>query len=125
MATTKAEAIFDRVNSLMEQGISRSEAFDRIAQEENRPKDSIRGAFYGHKRKLEGGTPTRTRRRETTPETAVEDARATLERAINAIDAEIAAAEERAREAASEAKALKESAKERKEAIQARLEALR
>jgi hypothetical protein len=123
---TKAEQIYNRTHELMEQGMSRTDAFTRIAEDEQRPKDSIRGAYYGHKKKLEGGeTKPRTRRRETTPEDALADARASLERSIAAIDREVEVAEERATESAAEAKALKESSTERKKAITERLEALR
>jgi len=123
---TKAQAIYERVHQLMEDGASRTEAFERIAQDEDRPKDSIRGSYYAHKKRLEGGeSKPRTRRRETTPEDALADARASLERSIAAIDREIEVAEERASEAAAEAKALKESAAERKAAITERLEALK
>lgn len=123
---TKAEEIYNRTHQLMEQGMSRTDAFTKIATDEQRPKDSIRGAYYGHKKKLEGGEPrTRTRRRETTPEDALADARASLERSIAAIDREVEAAEERATEAAAEAKALKDSAAERKKAITERLGALK
>jgi hypothetical protein len=123
---TKAEQIFDRVNNLIEGGTSRADAFKLIAEEEGRPVDSVRGSFYGAKRKREGGTsPSRPRRRETTPEDALADARATLERSIAAIDREVDAAEDRATEASAEAKALKASATERKQAITERLEGLR
>jgi hypothetical protein len=123
---TKAEQIFDRVNAMIEHGTERADAFKQIATEESRPVDSIRGAYYGHKRKIEGGERTpRTRRRETTPEDALADARASLERSIASIDREVEAAEERASEAAAEAKALKASAAERKQAIAERLEALK
>jgi hypothetical protein len=123
---TKAEEIYNRTHELMEQGASRTEAFTKIAHDEQKPKDSIRGAYYAHKKKLEGGeSKPRTRRRETTPEDALADARASLERSIAAIDREIEVAEERAAETAAEAKALKESAAERKKAITERLEALK
>ena len=123
---TKAEEIYNRTHALMEQGMSRTDAFTKIAEEEDRPKDSIRGAYYGHKKKLEGGeSKPRPRRRETTPENALADARASLERSIAAIDKEVEAAEERASEATAEAKALKASAAERKKAITDRLEALK
>jgi hypothetical protein len=126
MATTKAEDIYNRTHALMEQGMSRSDAFNKIAEEEQRPRDSIRGSFYSHKKKLEGvEAKPRTRRRETTPEDALADARASLERSIAAIDREVQAAEERAAESAAEAKALKESAAGRKQAITERLEALK
>ena len=123
---TKAEEIYDRTHTLMEQGLSRTDAFTKIAEDKQRPKDSIRGAFYAHKKKLDGGEPKpRTRRRETTPEDALADARASLERSIAAIDREVEAAEERASEATAEAKALKASAAERKKAITERLDALK
>jgi hypothetical protein len=123
---TKAEDIYSRTHVLMEQGMSRTEAFDKIAEEEQRPKDSIRGSYYSHKKKLEGGeSKPRTRRRETTPEDALADARASLERSIAAIDREVEAAEDRAAESAAEAKALKESATARKKAITERLQALK
>ena len=122
---TKAEEIYDRTNHLISEGLSRTDAFTRIAEEEQRPKDSIRGSYYSHKKKLEGGdAKPRTRRRETTPEDALADARASLERSIAAIDREVEVAEERATEAAAEAKALKESAEGRKQAITERLEVL-
>ncbi len=122
---TKAESIFDRVNTMVEGGMSQAEAFKQIAEEEARPLDSVRGSFYTGRKQREGEhAPRRTRRRETTPEAALEDARASLERSIHAIDAEIEAADGRAREASAEAKELKASAEERKQAIKTRLEAL-
>lgn len=122
---TKAQEIYEQVHTLMEQGMSRSEAFDKIASDEGRPKDSIRGSYYGHKKKLEGGeAKPRTKRRETTAADALADARAALERSIASIDREVEVAEERAREYAAEAKDLKESAAARKKAISERLETL-
>lgn len=107
-------------------GTSKADAFKAIADEQNRPVDSIRGAYYGHKRKIEGGVRTpRPRRRETTPDDALADARATLERSIEAIDREVETAKERAQEAAAEYEAIRGSAKERKEAIAGRLESLK
>jgi hypothetical protein len=123
--SSKAEEIHTRTLTLMEEGLSRTDAFTKIAEEEKRPKDSIRGAFYSHQRKAAGGVSSRPRRRETTPEDALADARASLQRAIDAIDREVDAAEERASEAGAEAKALKASAAERKKAISERLDALK
>ena len=125
---TKAEQIFDEVNDMIASGTSKADAFKAIAEEQSRPVDSIRGAYYGHKRKIEGGgssRPSRTRRRETTLDAAVTDARASLERSIEAIDREVEVAEDRAKEAAAEAKELKASAAERKQAISEKLEALK
>lgn len=123
---TKAEKIYREVHDLMDSGIERRDAFRQLAEKYGQPLDSIRGAFYGAKRKAEGGTSGngRPRRRETTPADAVAQATATLRKAIEGIDREIEAAEERAAEAAAEAKALKDSAAERKAAIEAKIAAL-
>jgi hypothetical protein len=124
---TKAEEIFTRTHTLMEGGLSRTDAFRKIAEEEGRPYDSIRGSYYSHKKKSEGGEskPSRTRRRETTPDDALADARAALERAVESIDREVEAARARAQEAAAEYESIRGSAGERKKAITERLEALK
>jgi hypothetical protein len=123
---TKAQEIYDKVNELVASGVDKADAFRQLAEAADRPYDSIRGSYYSHKKKVEGGeSRPRTRRRETTPEDALADARASLERSITAIDREVEVAEERASEATAEAKALKASAAERKKAITERLEALK
>jgi predicted nucleic acid-binding Zn-ribbon protein len=123
---TKAQEIYDKVNELVASGIDKADAFRQLSESLNRPFDSVRGSYYSHKKKVEGGeSRPRTRRRETTPEDALTDARASLERSIASIDREVEVAEERASEAAAEAKALKASAAERKKAITERLEALK
>lgn len=126
MATTKAQEIFEEVEKRIASGVEKADAFKQIAEEKGRPYDSVRGSYYSHKKRIEGGrSKPRTRRRETTPDDALADARAALERAIAAIDREVEAAAERASEAAAEAKALKESAEGRKKAITERLGALK
>ena len=126
MAVTKAQEIFEEVERLTASGIEKADAFKQIAEEKGRPYDSIRGSYYSHKKKIEGGeSKPRTRRRETTPDDALADARAALERAIQSIDREVEVAEERAIEGTAEAKNLKASAADRKEAITKRLEALK
>ena len=126
MATTKAQEIYEEIEKRIASGIDKAGAFKALAEETERPYDSIRGSYYSHKKKLEGGeTKSRPRRRETTPDDALADARAALERAIASIEREIVAAEERATEAVAEAKALKASAADRKKAITERLEALK
>jgi hypothetical protein len=122
MAVSKAEEVFTKTEALIAGGMSKADAFKKLAEEYGQPVNSIRGSYYSH---TKGNGKSRPRRRETTPETALEDARASLERAIEAIDREVEVAEERAKESASEAKALKESAAERKQAISERLEALK
>jgi hypothetical protein len=123
---TKAQEIYEKIEELIASGVEKADAFKQLAEAAGRPYDSIRGSYYSHKKKLEGGdSKPRPRRRETTPEAALADARASLERAIASIDREVEAAEERATEAAAEAKALKASAADRKKSITERLETLR
>jgi hypothetical protein len=127
MAVTKAQEVYDEVEKRIAAGTDKADAFKQLAEETGRPYDSVRGSYYSHKRKLEGGDsgkPSRTRRRETTPADAVGQATATLRKAIEAIDREITAAEERATEATAEAKALKASAAERKAEIEGKIVAL-
>lgn len=122
---TKAERIYEEVHKLMDSGVERRDAFQQLAKKYGQPLDSIRGAFYGAKRKVEGGgSASRPRRRETTPADAVALATATLRKAIEGIDREIEASEERAAEAAAEAKSLKDTAASRKAAIEAKIAAL-
>ncbi|MGA2454861.1 MAG: hypothetical protein ABSG93_15205 [Solirubrobacteraceae bacterium] len=125
---TKAEHIWDEINALVEGGTAKADAFKQLAESYGQPVDSIRGSYYTHKRKVEGGEagakPSRTRRRETSPADALADARAALERAIQSIDREVEAAKTRADEAKAEYEALKASAADRKQAITERLEAL-
>ncbi len=126
MAVTKAQEIYDRVEGMIASGTDKADAFRQIAEETSRPFDSVRGSYYSHKKKLEGGeSKPRTRRRETTPDDALADARAALERAIDSIDREVEAAKSRADEAKAEYDALKGSATERKQVITERLEALK
>lgn len=120
---TKAEQIWDQVNDLVASGTPKAEAFKQLAESYGQPVTSIRGAYYGHKRKAEGGS-TRPRRRETSPADAVESAKVALRRGIEAIDRELEVARERAAEMASEAQALEESAPARKAEIEAKIAAL-
>ncbi len=124
---TKAQQIWDRVEAMIASGVEKSDAFKQIAEEEDRPYDSIRGSYYAHKKRIEGGEkkPSRTRRRETTPDDALADARAALERAVESIDREVETAKARAQEAAAEYESIRGSAEERKQAITERLEALK
>jgi hypothetical protein len=125
---TKAEEVYNEVERRIAAGTDKADAFKALAEETGRPFDSLRGSYYSHKRKLEGGEPNakpaRTRRRETTPDDALADARAALERAVESIDREVAVAKARSEESAAEYEDLRGSAEERKDAITARLEAL-
>ncbi len=122
---TKAQDAYERVEALVGEGSTKADAYVKVAEELGLKPNSVRGAYYQHTRKLRGGSPApRSRKRETTTEDAVASAIATLEQAVESIDAEIEAAKDRAEEAQREYDALQESASERKEAIQAKIEAL-
>jgi hypothetical protein len=125
---TKAQEVYEEIERRVAAGQDKADAFKALSEETGRPFDSLRGSYYSHKRKLDGGEPgakpARTRRRETTPDDALADARAALERAIHSIDREVEVAKTRADEAKAEYEALRDSAKERKDTIKARLEAL-
>jgi hypothetical protein len=121
---TKAETIYREAQELMASGVARPDAFAQLAEKYSQPVTSIRGAFYGAKRQIEGGGASRPRKRETTPADAVEQATITLRRAVEAIDREVEAAKERASEAAAEAKALAASAAERKTEIEKKIAVL-
>jgi hypothetical protein len=123
---TKAQEVYEKIETMVASGeVKKADAFKTLAEEYGQPFDSLRGAYYQHKRVLDnGGTPPagnggarRTRRRETTSETAVESAVATLRRAIDSIDGEIEVAKERAKEAQAEYEAMQASADERKASI--------
>jgi hypothetical protein len=121
---TKAQEVFQKIEALTATGMTKALAFKQLAEEYGQPVDSMRGAYYSVSRN-NGESRARPRRRETTPEDAMADARAALERAIASIDKEVEVAEERAAESAAEAKHLKASAADRKKAITERLEALK
>lgn len=123
---TKAQEIYDKVNEMVASGVEKADAFRQLSESLDRPFDSVRGSYYSHKKKIDGGeSRPRTRRRETTPENALADARASLERSIAAISKEVEVAEERAAESMAEAKSLKASAADRKKAIAEKLEGLK
>ena len=121
---TKAEEVFTRVEALIAEGITKADAFKQLAEEYGQPVNSVRGSYYQHTRKENGGTGAKPRRRETTPDDAIADARRALERAIESVDREVEEAKRRAEEAKAEYDALKASAKERKDAIAAKLAGL-
>jgi hypothetical protein len=48
-------ADYDKVNELVESGVEKAEAFKQLSATLNRPYDSVRGSYYSHKTKIEGG----------------------------------------------------------------------
>lgn len=119
---SKAQDIYDRVETVAAGGHSKKEAHAIVAKEFSMRPSSIRGAVYQARKA--NGTTGRRRVRETTTEGAIASAVETLERSLAAIDEEIDHAKERADEATAEYKALKESAADRKAEITIKIEAL-
>src|ERR1700733_7509190 len=119
---TKAQEVYEKVTTLIDAGMSRPDAFKQVAAEYEQPVNSIRGSFYSYSRGATGIGSSRPRRRETTPESALADARAALERSIERMAREGQPTRVRPAEAPAEAKGLTVSAKERKAAITERLE---
>lgn len=120
---TKAQQIYERVEALVAKGSTKAAAYEEVAKELGLKPNSVRGAYYQHTRKRNGGS-RQSRVRETTIEGAVAHAVATLEKAVADIDLEIEAAAARAEEATREYEALKASATDRKAAITAKIDAL-
>lgn len=121
--TSKSQEIYARVEAVVkEQGVTKKDAQVIVGKEFGMKPSSIRGAEYQARKEL---GLTRNRVQETTPDGAVDQAIATLERARDAIDAEVEAARERADEAGAEYEALKDSAKDRKAEIESKIKALK
>jgi len=120
---TKAQEVYDRVEALVASGVRKADAFRQIADEFEQPFNSMRGAYYAHTRTL-GGSPKRSSKR-STPVDPIESATIVLEKAVEAIDAEISAAKANADQAKTEYEHQRDTAGERKAALQAKIEALK
>ncbi len=120
---TKAQEVYERVEALVASGTKKADAFRQVADELGQPFNSMRGAYYTHTRTLGQSTP-RSRKRETTGD-PIEQATSVLTRAVESIDAEVAAAKTRVDEAKTEYEHLRDTAKERRAALAAKIEALK
>ncbi len=129
---TKAQQTYERVNALVDSGTKKAEAFKQLAEEYGQPVDSVRGAYYGHKRVVDTGgqltsgrgSTRRPRKRETTTQDAIASAVASLRSAVDAIEAEVETARERAEEASAEYAAMQAAAPGRIEEIRAKIAVL-
>ncbi len=119
---TKAQEVYERVEALVASGTRKADAFRQVADEYGQPFNSVRGAYYAHTRTL-GGTHARVRKTQALD--PIESATAVLEHALEGIDADIAAAKQRAADAEAEYKHLRDTAQERKAQITAKIEALK
>ena len=121
---TKAQEVYERVEALVASGVKKAEAFRQVAEEYGQPFASMRGAYYAHTRSL-GGSPKRSSKRETAVVDPIESATIVLEKAVEAIDAEVTAAKAAAEQAKTEYEHLRETAGERKAVIAAKIDALK
>jgi outer membrane murein-binding lipoprotein Lpp len=122
---TKAQEVYERTEALVASGVKKADAFRQLAEEYGSEFNSIRGAYYAHTRSLGGGSPKRSGTRPSTAVDPIESATNVLEKAIEAIDEQIAAAKAAAESAKAEYDHLRETAGERKQAIQAKIDALK
>jgi|SRR5581483_2317293 len=120
---TKAQEVYERVEALVASGVKKADAFRQLAEEYGSEFNSIRGAYYAHTRSL-GGSPKRSARSKAEVD-PIESATIVLEKAIETIDEQIAAAKQRADSAKAEYEHLRETAGERKAAIAAKIDALK
>ena len=121
---TKAQEVYDRVEALVASGVRKADAFRQVADEFGQPFDSMRGAYYTHTRSL-GQSAPRSRKRETTTTDPIEQATIVLTRALESIDADVAAAKTRIDEAKADYEHLRDTAQERKATIQAKIDVLK
>ena len=120
---TKAQEVYERVEALVATGVKKADAFRQIAEEYGKPFNSMRGAYYAHTRTL-GGSPKRSSKRQTEVD-PIASATSVLETALEAVDAGVSAAKERADDAKAEYEHLRDTAGERKTAIAAKIDALK
>ena len=121
---TKAQEVYERIEALVASGVRKADAFRQVAEELQQPFNSMRGAYYAHTRTL-GGAPSRPRKQAATNGDPIEQATSVLTRAVESIDAEVAAAKARIDEAKTEYEHLRDTAAERKAAIQAKIDVLK
>ena len=121
---TKAQEVYEKVEALVASGVRKADAFRQVADELQQPFNSMRGAYYAHTRTL-GGSPSRPRKQATTNGDPIEQATSVLTRAVESIDAEVAAAKTRVDEAKTEHEHLRDTAAERKAAIKAKIDVLK
>ena len=109
------------MQSLMDGGMQRSDALNKVAEERGVSLSTIRAAASNTTRT---GTRTTVRRKPQTPEEMIQEAKAMLQSALDGLEKEVEQAKERADEAAAEYKSLKESMTERKKSLKQKIAAL-
>jgi uncharacterized protein YoaH (UPF0181 family) len=90
---TQAEQTYEAINRLMDEGMSMADAVRRLAKEQGKQENAVRGNYYNHRRKLEGTSSAPIRRPRRSPPVSVDDAVAEakrlLQQAVATIDQEV------------------------------------
>jgi hypothetical protein len=120
---SKAQEVHERVEALVASGVKKADAFRQVAEQYGSEFNSIRGAYYAHTRSL-GGSPQRPSKTVAAVD-PIESATIVLEKAVEAIDAQITAAKQRAEEAKTEYEHQRDTAGERKAQLKAKIDALK
>jgi hypothetical protein len=127
-AKTQAEQTYEAINRLMEGGMSMAEAVRKLATQQGKKENAVRGNYYNHRRKVEGTNRAPSRQSRATKTTSVDDAVAgakrILEQALTAIDQEINNAKRDLDAAKARHDALMKSVNQRKSTLQRKVAAL-
>ncbi len=127
-AKTQAEQTYEAINQLMEDGLSMADAVRKLAKQQGKKENAVRGNYYNQRRKVEGTNRAPSRRRRAAKTTSVDDAVAAakriLEQALTAIDHEIAEAKRDLDAAKARHDTLMKSVNQRKAELQRKIAAL-
>jgi hypothetical protein len=124
VALTKAEETYSAIETLLKRGTRLSDAFREVVRETGRSEAAVRASYYNQRAKLGFKGSPRRDSRGFSPESAVEEAKRVLERAIERIDREVEAAKVRMEAAEAQYETLKVSAEERRAELERKLAAL-
>jgi hypothetical protein len=92
-AKTQAEQTYEAINQLMDSGLSMANAVRKLAKQQGKKENAVRGNYYNQRRKVEGTNRAPGRRARTAKTTSVDDAvaeaRRILEQALAATDQDV------------------------------------
>lgn len=125
---TEAQVVYERIEELEAGGSNLADAVKKVAEERGKKSGAVRANYYNHAKKLTGGGSKPRSRRSTraavTVDGAVEEAKAVLRKALDAIDGEVDAAKKDLDAAQARYDELVASIKERKAELEKKIKAL-
>jgi uncharacterized protein YoaH (UPF0181 family) len=89
---TQAEQTYEAIKRLMDGGMSMADAVRKLAKQQGKKENAVRGNYYNHARKLAGGGKRQSRRSTRTAlsaDDAVARAKQVLKEALGAVDQEV------------------------------------